>query len=353
VYLDFSHDTEDAAEQLELRRRSVRTALQERGADEDTVAAVDAAIANHEPAVGRAGLALVGTGGELLVDEVLRAPPSLPVTRYSELPYLLPLAELTDPVVPHVVVVVDRVGADFLAVDGHGHVVTEEQVEGRDHPVHKVRGGGWSHLSVQRHVEETVKHNLDTVAEEAARLARAVGARAVVVAGEVQARSGLLAALPHPASDVAVEVEAGSRAPGADEDALRREVDRVVDEVRQADRRSLLETYQAECGRDGGRAVQGLPAAAAALREANAEVLLVNPERVEGETMWSSPSEPNLVGVADSDLRGLGIADYGEHPADEAIPLAAIAVGAAVRIEDELPLTDGVGVLLRYTRPTA
>lgn len=78
---------------------------------------------------------------------------------------------------------------------------------------------------------------------------------------------GLLAALPHPASDVAVEVEAGSRAPGADEHSLRREVDRVIDEVRQADRRSLPETYRAESGREGGRAVQGLPATAEALRE--------------------------------------------------------------------------------------
>jgi Bacterial archaeo-eukaryotic release factor family 2 len=349
VYLDFSHDTEDAAAQLELRRRSVRSALQERGADEDTLATVDAAIANHEPAVGKAGLALVGAGGELLVDELLPMPPPLPVARYSELPYLLPLAEFTEPAVPHIVVVVDRIGAHFLAVDEHGRVVTEEQVEGKDHPVHKVRGGGWSHLSIQRHVEETVKQNLDTVAAETARLARAIGARAVIVAGEVQARSGLLAALPHPARDVAVEVEAGSRAPGADEHALRREVDRVIDEVRETDRRSLLATYRAESGRQGGRAVQGLPAAAAALREANAEVLLVNPERVEGETLWSSPSEPALVAVADADLRGQGIGDYREHRADEVIPLAAIAVGAAVHIEDKLPLADGVGVLLRHT----
>jgi hypothetical protein len=95
--------------------------------------------------------------------------------------------------------------------------------------------------------------------------------------------------------------------------------------------------------------VQGLPAAAAALREANAEVLLVNPARVERETMWSSPSDPAPVGVDDADLRGQGIADVGEHPADEVIPLGAIAVGAAVRIEDELALADGVGVLLRHT----
>jgi Bacterial archaeo-eukaryotic release factor family 2 len=349
VYLEFSHDTEDAQGQLELRRRSVRQALQERGADQETVAAIDDAIANHEPAVGRAGLALVGAGGELLVDELLRSVPPLPVARYSELPYLLPLAELMEPPVPHVVVVVDKVGADFLAVDEHGRVVTQEQVEGTEHPVHKVRGGGWSHLSMQRRVEETVKQNLQAVAEETARLARAVGARAVIVAGEVQARSGLLAALPHPASEVAVEAEAGTRAAGADEDALRREVDRIVTGIREADRRDLLETYQAEANQDGGRAVQGLPATAAALREANVEVLLVDPGRVEGETLWTAHGEPALVGVADQELREQGVADIEERPADEVIPLAAIAVGASVRVEDGLPLTDGVGVLLRHT----
>jgi len=170
---------------------------------------------NHQPAVGRAGLAVVGADGEVLVEEVLPRPPAREVTRFSELPYLLPLAELTEPAVPHVVVVVDKVGADFLAVDGRGRVATTEHVAGRDHPVHKVRGGGWSQLSMQRRVEETVKHNVDTVAEETARLARAVGARAVVVAGEVRARSAVLAALPHPASDVAVEAQAGGRAAGA------------------------------------------------------------------------------------------------------------------------------------------
>jgi Bacterial archaeo-eukaryotic release factor family 2 len=349
VYLDFSHDTEDAAVQLELRRRTIRSELAEQGADEDTVAAVDSAIGEREPAVGKAGLALVGTAGMLLLQEVLPRPPALPVVRFSELPYLLPLAELVEPAVSHVVVVVDKVGADLLAVDRGGEVVTADSVSGAQHPVHKVRGGGWSHLSMQHRVEETVKHNLQTVAAEVGRLARLVGARAVVVAGEVQARSGLLAELPTAVKSIAAEVAAGGRASGTEPGALDREVERVVEQVRRADRQALMDTYLAESGRDGGRAVQGLTAMAAALREANAEVVLVNPSKVEQQTLWSSPSDPAQVGVADAELRGRGLADFAEHRADEAIPLAAIAVGADLHIDDVLQLADGVGVLLRHT----
>jgi len=47
----------------------------------------------HEPAVGQAGLALVAADGEVLLNKILRRPPSMPVTRYSDMPYLLPLAE--------------------------------------------------------------------------------------------------------------------------------------------------------------------------------------------------------------------------------------------------------------------
>jgi Bacterial archaeo-eukaryotic release factor family 2 len=348
VYLDFSHDTEDAPAQLELRRRAIRDDLADQGADEATVAAVDSAIAGHEPAVGRAGLALIVADGVVLLDQTLRRPPPLPMVRFSELPYLLPLAEAAEPAVSHVVVVVDRVGADLRAVDRDGKAVTEEQVSGADHPIHKVRGGGWAHRSMQRRVEETAKSNVEDVAEEAGRLATQVGARVVVIAGEVQARTALLAALPGPAREVAVEAQAGGRADGTDDDALSDEIAEAVERVVKADRDAVLETYRAELGRGTGRAVQGLAATVAALREGNAEVLLANPRPLGDTTVWASSSQPEQLGHSAGELPDLGVTDAVQRRADEAIPLAAISVGADLQVDPELDLNEGVGVLRRY-----
>src|SRR5829696_4327149 len=206
AYLDFSHDTEDADAKLELRRRAVRDELLELGAERDTVDAIDAAIESHEPAVGRAGLAVIGADGSVLHTELLPDPPPLPVVRHAPLPYLLPLAEHASRTVPYVLAVVDRTGADIRAVNAAGATAEAGEVQGSEHQVHEVRGGGWAHRSIRSRIEENVRHNLDEVAERVARLAIEVSARVVMVAGEVQARAGLLAALPEPAGRVAVEL---------------------------------------------------------------------------------------------------------------------------------------------------
>jgi peptide subunit release factor 1 (eRF1) len=246
------------------------------------------------------------------------------------------------------VVVVDRVGADFRVVDGGGRVLSEEQVTGREHPMHKVRGGGWSHRSMQSHVEETVKRNVHEVAEETARLARLVNARVVIVAGEVQARSAVLAALPESAKQVAVEGEAGSRASGTDEQALSQEIEAVLDRLAEDDKRDLLDRFHAESGRQDGLGVQGLAATAAALREGNAEVLLADSGRLQPQTVWSASDDHTLLGVSAGELPDLGAAEVVERRADEAIPFAAVAVDAQLFVSDGMGLMDGVGLLLRY-----
>jgi hypothetical protein len=102
VHLDASHDTESAAHEQELRWRAARDELATKGAGEDTLAALDEAVLNGPPAVGRAGRLLVAAGGEVVLDHWLAGPPPTPVTRVGALPYLLPLVELSADPVPHV-----------------------------------------------------------------------------------------------------------------------------------------------------------------------------------------------------------------------------------------------------------
>ena len=342
AYLDVSHDTEDATAQLELRRRAVSHELLLLGADGATVDAIDEAIEWHEPAVGPAGLAVIGAGGSVLHTEVLPEPLPAPLVRLAPLPYLVPIVEQARAVVPHVVVVVDRTGADLSAVGASGPTVELKEVEGTEHQVHQVGGGGWSHRSIRSRVQEHVRQNLEQVAAEVARLAAEVNARAVIVAGELQARSGLLAVLPESASRIAVELTAGSRAAGSDQERLQPEIEHVLDRIARQDRQSMLDAYH------GHRGVQGLSAATAALREGNAEAVLIDPAVLCGRTVWLAQEPTQLAATAD-ELRELGWGGADKRPADEVVPAAAVAVAARLGVAGDVEPDDGVGIVRRYT----
>jgi hypothetical protein len=337
VYFDNSHDTEDAAQQLELRWRGLREELLTQGTDMSTLEALDTAVLTAGPPVGRAGRALVAAGGQVLIDEQLPEPPLSAVARASELPYLLPLITQSGHGVAHMVVVVDSAGADLRVVDENGREATTRTVAGRDHPLHKVGGGGWAHLRFQNTVEETVRRNLQDVADEITRLTDLLGVRLVVLAGEVQARTGLHRLLPPRCQQIAVEVEAGARADGSDHMALEEQVRDLVDE----------RGTPVPPERDPELKVQGLRNTVAALREANVETLLVTEPEIHEQTVWAG-TEPSQVAVREEELRGLGMPSISRRRADEALPFAALAVGADVLVTDD-HLADGVGVLTRHT----
>lgn len=349
VYLDGTHDTAGAAKEIDLRWRAIRAKLAEQQAADPTLSALDDAIRERSPAVGRAGRFLVAAGDRVLIDEYLPDPPAEPVARVSPLPYLVPLAAGEPRCVPHVVVLVDKIGADLRALGGDGTVLAAYTVEGRDHPVHKVGGAGWSHRNVQQHAEATVTHNIDQVAGETAALVERTGARLLVLAGEIEARSLLRRALPASCAKIAVEVETGRRAAGADLDRFERDVRELVAEQWRKERGELLDRFRAELGR-GGLAVQGLRPTTEALREANVELLVISDL---GEaTVWTG-EQPRLVAVTRDELAAMGAAESTPGRADEALPAAAIAVGADLLAETEdlgepVPLADGVGALLRH-----
>ena len=333
VYFDASHDTEDAAKELELRWRAARDRLRSLNTPQRTVAALDEAFARHRPAVGRAGRFLIAAGDTVLLDEYLTAPPVEAEVRLSPVPYLLPLVEAGQPSVPHVVVTVHKRGGSLRASTGAETIA--EEVRGREHPVHKVRGGGWSHRNIHRHTEEVVKQNVDEVAAEVTRLAQRIGARLVVLIGDVEQRALLRRELP--ASIESIAVDAGGE----------QDVERLAAQVWYSDQAAALERFAAELGR-GGLAVQGMRATVAALREANVELLIINTGTLHKQEVWIG-FPPSLIATKRSQLRDLGIPDSAGIPADEALPAAALAVGADVLTTDETAPAEGIGALLRHT----
>lgn len=342
VHLDASHDTESAGHEQELRWRAAREELTEAGADAGTIAAIQQAVLAGPPAVGRAGRLVIGAGGEVLFDKVLPDPPAAPVARIGALPYLVPLAELDAAQVPYVAALVDKVGADVRAVDADG-AERAGRTDGEDHPVHKVRGGGWSHLHIQNNVEETVRRNTRQVVEELARLVDEVSARLLVIGGEEQVIGVLREELPPRCQGILAELPGRREAPGEFEDAVK---DLATERAR-AEREDVIERFRA--ARGSGLAVEGMAEAAAALSQHNAAGVVLGD--LADATLWTS-TDPWTVGQSEEELRAAGAAHATEVRADEALPAVAVLVGAElVSTEQEaepLDVKDGIGVLLRH-----
>lgn len=338
VHLDASHNTANAAHELELRWRTAREELSAKGADGDTLAALDEVM--REPAVGRAGRLLVAARGEVLLNHWLPDPPPAPTTRVGPLPYLLPLVELEAGRVPYVAAVVNKIGADVRAVDADGVVRTEHATEGEDHPVHKVGGGGWAHLHIQHNVEETVHRNARLVADELAGLVDDVHARLLVVGGEPQAVAELRDVLAPRCQAILAEVP-GRRE--ADEEFAKAADDLAAERAR-AEQEALVERFAGALNDDDGLAVRGLADATAALREHNASAVVLGD--VADATVWIA-DEPKTLALTEEELRATGAAEATEVRADEALPAFGVLVGAEVVSTPE-PVMDGVGVLLRH-----
>ncbi|WP_058853694.1 baeRF2 domain-containing protein [Nocardia jinanensis] len=308
------------------------------------IALLGEAVTGDPPEPGRTGRVLIADAESVLVDRRLPTPPQPEIVRVSALPYLLPLIEQGAGEVPHAVAVVDRVGSDMYGVDEQGEVV-DESIEGTGHPVHKVRhGGGWSHRSMQRRVEETVRRNADEVAGELTRVARRVHAEVVVVAGEVATRSAVRRALGATGARV-VEVEAGSRAAGSDDAELDGAVRELVAEQAEQRRAEVVARFDKAHGRDEGLAVTGLSGTVSALLASNAENLLINSAAL-GDRTVRLPAEPLRDPAA---LGALRSATGATCRADEALPVAALVRGGTVTpVGEQAAPPEGVGALLRY-----
>ncbi|MEU4311323.1 Vms1/Ankzf1 family peptidyl-tRNA hydrolase [Nocardia sp. NPDC024068] len=337
LYIDAEHDTEDAEHRRALQWRALAGQLAEQGATETMIDALGAAVTGSPPEPGHTGRALIADSGAVLIDRRLPEPPPRDTVRVSPLPYLLPLIESDAREVPHAVASVDKVGSEMYGVDAHGTVVGET-VQGEGHPIHKVRhGGGWSHRSMQRRVEEKVERNTAEVAAELTRLAREIRAQVIVVSGEVTVRSAVRAALGSTGAQV-VEVESD----GGDLDA---EVADIVATEAGHRHEEVVARYDKARGRAEGLAVSGLAPTVSALLAANTENLLINSAALGDRTVALDPEplrDPAALGAP-------GEKTTWTCRADEALPVATLVRGATITPVDETAAPpEGVGALLRH-----
>jgi hypothetical protein len=351
VYLDTSWNAEDPGHAIALRWRAQHQALAQQGADEATLAALDAAVGRATGVPGEHGHVLFAAGGRVVLEHLLPHTPRRPTARWSTLPHSMPLVMQLSETVPYVVVLADRVGADITAYGPDGAGPTEVHVEGEREDITKRRPGGyagWSQRRYQRRAENVWEHNAKLVGEQVEELVNLTGARVLAVAGDVRARAALRDHLSKRSLSILTEIESSARAPGADGKPVLRRVRELLAGAAAVDRQEGIARFERERGQHD-RAVEGLTAVAAALRRAQVDVLLIRDDPTSTAALWAGQKATDL---------GVDAADVADQPvqerADATIVRALAGTGGSLlavpgeMTEQRLPLSDGVGALLRY-----
>lgn len=345
VYFDDSHDTHDAEAQLELKWRALKEELETQGAAENVVEEMGRAVMDLRPPIGRSGRAVVaGAEGVLLNEHLLRST-AQPIVRVSELPYIVPIVEHGFHCPDYLVVEVDHTGADITR--RVGGALRSEAVDGGGFPVHHAKGAETAgYGDPQLRSDEAARKNMRAVADRISELVDGANIEVVFVVGEVRSRSDLLAELPERISQLVDELNVGARHSGHDADELQRAIEdgclrRHLDVIAAA-----AERFTAEVGRQSGLAAEGLDAVCSALRQGAVDTLIIGDV---GDATVVADADLTTVAPNENVLSEQGAAPDKTLRADEALPLFAISVGAAlVRIDERITPADGIGALLRY-----
>jgi hypothetical protein len=347
VCADVTHTSESAGTELELRVRGIAEQLTGQGAPDAVVEAVRATLLQGNEGDSLKGRALVvASDGSVVLDQALVDAPLREVVDWSPQPDLMPVLRQLPGRVPHVVAVVDRVGADITYVGVPGEIEEQKTVDGDDFQIRKVAVGGWAHHRYQHNVENKWVHNADGVASEITSMVRRLSPRFVLVAGDVRARQILTDRATDLWKDLVVSMDEGGRAAGADRQPVDRRAGELVAEHEAQEIARTVE--QVEGAAAHGLSVIGKEPVVEALRKGQVETLVLAAEQEDGTLLVGrSPIE---LGVNQHDMDALGV--HGEAvPADRALLAAAVASSAGVVVlpPAAMPGDATVAAVLRYT----
>jgi hypothetical protein len=352
VYLGTEAAVEQAAQQNELRWKTLRRDLEDAGAPAEVLAAIDPLVpdAHHR---GRTLAVVADTAGVRLVRHEPE-PPARDAAWVAPLPRVGPLLEWAQTAVPHVVVLADRAGADIIVftrgADGtdsiDAPVLSVGEETGDDPDLRKNNPGGWSQRRYQNRAENLWEANAKAVADQVTSLVDKTGARLVVVAGDVRALQFLRDNLPGPVAELLREVD-GSRAPGSGLDDIADDVVKLAASVAAEDTVAFLRQFKEERGQ-GDLAAEGSRATIEALAAARVDTLLIHDDPDDDRTAWFGP-EPGMVALEQKTLADMGADNPQQARLVDVAIRAAFTTGAAVRIVPSAgSVKDGIGAILRF-----
>lgn len=345
VYFDDSHDTEDAAAQLDIKWRALRAELEKQGVGKSTVEGLERAVLGAPPPVGQSGRAIIAGADGILIDEHLIRPAPATVVRVSDLPYIVPVVEHGDEHPVYAVVSVDHHGAD-IRMHRRGEDTTST-VDGGGYPVHKAASAETpGYGDPQQRTDEQSRKNIRAVADSITKLVDDEGLDIIFIVGEVSSRSDLLAELPERSAGRAVALEVGARDSGPHDAELAQAVEGELLKRRLATMDDAAQRFSAELGRQSGLAAEGLDAVCSALRQGAVDTLIVGEI---GDATVVANEDGTVIAPNANVLSEQGAAPSRTLRADEALPLAAVSVGAAlVRVDERIAPKDGVAAVLRF-----
>lgn len=345
IYFDIALNVPDGQERVDATWHDIRRALLRQRADNMIIAMLEPAVRQELSLAGPRGL-VASLDGVHIATAAGYPRSGLPLTRVSQLPYVLPLitGDLWHP--SYLFVAVDREGAELTAHHNHQRIRRETLV-GEGYPVHKAATAGWNgYGDIQHTVEEAVRINIRAVASRVAELADHIGAAVIFVSGQVRTRAELMAELPKRFATSVVALPCGASGQRLADNDAQEFIDEVLRTRHATETRRITDTFVQERGNQSGRAVDGLREVCAALRDGNVETLLIGELGAAAVLLGTGPT---TVATDADTLSDLGQAPSAVVRADEALPFAAIAGRSAIEYAgDDLTLTDGVGALLRH-----
>lgn len=318
---------------VESRMRSLKDRLRDAGVPEDDTEAVLAALSDDTGLPAPSTRWLLVRGGEVVADEGFAAARrGAERVAHGAFPEIASLLRHRGSERRILVVETGRDGAD-LTLERLGRAAPEhvEQVEGEGHPITKVSPGGWSQARFQRSVEEVWQHTQSDVADAVDRIVRERRPDHVFVTGDAQARGLLLENIEGGTLDLVIEVDADTRADGADDASLLQ----AIDEAASAAHTDVIATTRDRAAeQDARNGASGLEAVVGALQQAQVDTLLLDERMLDDDdTLLALPASPWVALTAEDAF------DAGPGtplPAAEALVRAAVLTDTAVLfIEDE------------------
>ncbi|MGW0186444.1 baeRF2 domain-containing protein [Streptomyces sp. NPDC003362] len=368
---------------------AVLDTLLAQGADQATVSALEAAVGTTDAP----GQALFAAHGRLVLAADLPDPPNEDRARFDDLPDALPLAVRHAPDIPYAAITITRwepPPEEEPPPDGHDEYDGLDELDGYDGtygtygtedtydtyapyeepdadttpgapdptphilltcetahwPVGRVRPG--PRLSRRIPVGDW-QRIAPRLARELTELADRHAAEVVLVcrdAGDPWLSGVLVNRLPIHLQNklTTVDEEPGTLRPETPHPHLAR---LLRGRLRSADQHQL-DTFFAQRARHRPKS-EGVAAAVTALQRRQARAVLLTDALRLPDRLWTG-SDPTQIAVSAAELEAYGTLSVHEEPADAALLAAAVRTGAELIVppSDRVPLTDGIGVVLRY-----
>lgn len=354
VYLDTTGMGENAGRDVENRWRALRRSLERDGAPPEIVEQIDDAVPGPTRTSSASGRVIVASRSGIHIDHPIEAAPTTDTAVYGPDPALLPVALGADQAVDHLVVTVDRHGADLRRPDvDPDEPAWTETVEGGHDEVDQVSAGRMSASRIENRAHDSWERNAEAVVGAVNRIVDADAPELVLLTGDVRAVALVRDGLSRKAAARVVEVGGGARGNGVNRAVFEANVREALHECRTRRRAARLAELREGLGR-GTDAVSGLDSVVAVIRKGQVSELFVSEAaltgRVADRRVWAGPAPLELALTAD-ELAAIGVTESTrEMNALVALVRAALGQDAGLTFlpEDAGGLADGVAATLRW-----